>query len=140
MTKKVALREGWYKIPERLDDEVYLIGTRCKSCGEVFFPSKHYCMACTSPDVVDTPLGKKGIIDTFTICRMTAPGSVMQAPYVLAKVKLPEGPIVMTVVTDCDPEEVDIGMKVEVVVRKVKADEQGNDVMAYMFRPVQEAR
>ena len=53
----------------------------------------------------------------------------------LAKVELPEGPLVTTVITGCDPEKVSIGMEVDLQIEKVKEDEAGNEVMAYVFKP-----
>ena len=134
--KRVPLKTGWYKIPESPAEEGYLIGSRCRSCHEVFFPKRFYCANCCSSDMEEKALSTRGVIDTFTISTMTPPGSVMQAPYALARVKLPEGPRVMTVVADCDLAKLDIGTEVELVISKVKEDEEGNEVMAYMFRPI----
>lgn len=134
--KQVPLKAGWYKIPESPAEKGYLIGSRCRSCREVFFPKRFYCANCSSPDIEEVALSTRGVIDTFTISTMTPPGSIMQAPYALARVKLPEGARVMTVLTDCDLGKLDIGMEVELVIRKVKEDEEGNEVMAYMFKPI----
>ena len=136
MKRQIPLQEGWYHIPDSPSEKGYLIGTRCLDCNEEFFPRRIYCAACTSSNVEEKALSTRGKIDTFTISRLTPPGSIMEAPYVLAKVELPEGPLVTTVITDCDPEKVDIGMEVELVIQKVKEDDEGNDVMAYVFKPV----
>ena len=52
-------------------------------------------------------------------------------PIVLAWVDLPEGPRVNTNIINCDPEDVEIGMEVEVVY--VKATD---DVTIPYFQPV----
>lgn len=135
MKSQVPLQEGWYHIPGSPAEKGYLIGTRCRDCGEEFFPKRVYCAACTSSNVEEKALSTRGKIDTFTISRLTPPGSVMQAPYVLAKVELPEGLLVTTVITGCDPEKVAIGMEVDLLIEKVKEDDAGNEVMAYVFKP-----
>ena len=48
---------------------------------------------------------------------------------------LPEGVRVETLFTDCDLDELKIGMAVELVLRTLHQDEAGNDVETYMFRP-----
>ncbi len=62
----------------------------------------------------------------------------MRAPYILADVKLPEGPVVTTQIIGCEPSEtaVKIGDRVELALVKVAEDEQGNDLLDYRFRPV----
>ena len=74
---------------------------------------------------------------TFAIARETPPGSLIQAPYVVAQVKLPEKVIVGSVLTDCDVDSVRCDMPVELVLEKVKEDAEGNDVVAFKFRVTQ---
>jgi len=57
-----------------------------------------------------------------------------QAPYVIALVKLDEGPMVLAQMTDLDGEP-EIGMPVEMVTRKLRTDgEEGIIVYGYKFR------
>lgn len=58
------------------------------------------------------------------------------APYMVALVKLEEGPLVTAQLTDMDFNEVSIGMPVEMVTRKLRTDgEEGMIVYGYKFRP-----
>lgn len=69
---------------------------------------------------------------------MTDPpaGFEEQAPYVLALVQLDEGPLVTAQLTDL-AEPVIIGMRVEMVTRKLRTEgESGMIVYGYKFRPV----
>ena len=117
-------------------NEGRLIGSKCKQCGSHFFPKRHVCIACYHREVEEVLLGTRGKIDTFTVSRMPLPGSVITtAPYGIANVKLPEGVIVETVLTDCDVESLTIGMDVDLVINKVKENDEGQDVMAYFFSP-----
>ena len=60
-------------------------------------------------------------------------------PYTVALVKLEEGPMLTAQLTDVDPDEVHIGMPVEMVTRKISEDgEAGQILYGYKFRPVLE--
>ena len=63
-------------------------------------------------------------------------GFEQYAPYTVALVKLEKGPLLTAQQTDVDPEEVSIGMPVEMVTRKLRTDgEEGMIVYGYKFRP-----
>jgi hypothetical protein len=57
-------------------------------------------------------------------------------PYAVALVKLEEGPLVTTQLTDVDPQEVSIGIPVKIVARRLHqdGDEHGLLVYGYKFR------
>ena len=55
---------------------------------------------------------------------------VERLPYVAAVVELAEGPRLMTNVVDADPDELQIGMAVEVTFRPIN-----DDITAPVFRP-----
>ena len=57
-----------------------------------------------------------------------------QVPYVLALIKLVEGPVITAQIVDCAPEDVDIGTKVHTVFRKIRQDgESGIIEYGYKF-------
>jgi len=60
----------------------------------------------------------------------------MQAPYVIVVVQLAEGAMVQAVLADCDPEAVQVGMEVEMVLEKMGTSAEGNDLMAFKFKLV----
>jgi uncharacterized OB-fold protein len=58
------------------------------------------------------------------------------APYTVALIKLEEGPLVTAQLTDLSEDEVEIGMPVEMVTRKLRSEgEEGMIVYGYKFRP-----
>jgi uncharacterized OB-fold protein len=58
------------------------------------------------------------------------------APYVIALVKLEEGPLIAAQLTDVNPKDVEIGLSVEVVTRKQQQDGEAGVIMyGYKFRP-----
>ena len=80
----------------------------------------------------------KGEVYSFTTLQETPEGFDEQAPYVLALVKLDEGPIITAQLTDVDG-SVAIGDKVEMVTRKLMTEgTRGMIVYGYKFRKVLE--
>jgi len=130
----VPLREGIFRIPTSPGEKSTLIASRCPRCGEHFFPKRAICLACGQVGLEEAYLTGPGKIWTFTIARMTPPGSLIEAPYVVAQVELPERVIVTSVLSDCDVDSVRVDMPVELVLEKVKEDDEGNDVVAFKFR------
>lgn len=134
--RMVPLREGIFRLPPGPDGEPALIGSRCQNCGDHFFPKRHICLNCGQEDIEETTLGRRGKIWTYTVARQTPPGSLMQAPYVIVVVQLAEGAMVQAVLTDHDPEAVHVGMEVEMVLEKMGTSAEGDDLMAFKFKPV----
>ena len=77
-----------------------------------------------------------GEVYSFTTLQETPEGFDEQAPYMLALVKLDEGPMITAQITDID-EPVAIGDKVEMVTRKLTTEgARGMIVYGYKFRKV----
>lgn len=133
--RRVVMRGAHLRLPDDPNQPASLEGSRCPECGATFYPPRYVCLACYRHGLEAVALSPRGTIHTFTIARMTPPGALVQAPYVIAQVQLPENVIVATVLTDVEPENVRIGMPVELVVQKVTVDAEGNEVMAFKFRP-----
>ena len=80
-------------------------------------------------------LGARGTVFSYTIVRQQLPGALVQAPYVMARVKLPEGVTVQTIITDIELEEVTIGMAVEICLKQLTEDDEQRAVVNFFFRP-----
>ena len=77
-----------------------------------------------------------GEVFSFTTLQETPEGFDEQAPYMLALVKLDEGPMITAQITDVD-EPVAIGDKVEMVTRKLTTEgARGMIIYGYKFRKV----
>jgi uncharacterized OB-fold protein len=77
-----------------------------------------------------------GEIYSFTTLQETPENFDDQAPYMLALVKLDEGPLITAQLTDVEG-EVAIGDRVEMVTRKLTTEgERGMIVYGYKFRKV----
>ena len=81
-------------------------------------------------------LNGAGTIYSFTVVRQPPAGYEEQAPYIMALVRLAEGPLITAQLTDCDAGSVTIDMPVEVVTRRLRdLGPDGLIIYGYKFRP-----
>lgn len=77
---------------------------------------------------------------SYTIARNRPPGNYVGPdpfqPFAIGLVELPEGLRILAPLTDCDLENLQIGVRLELKVQKAYEDAEGNDVVGYWFRPV----
>ena len=94
-----------------------LIIQRCTACRRwIHFP-EHACPSCGGHDFTFDPVSGQGHVETFSVIhRSFVPAFAERSPYVIAWIGLPEqeGLRVFANVTGCAPDEVAIGMAVEV--------------------------
>ena len=113
-----------------------LQGTKCE-CGKIYFPPRKICPKCKSKNLSDFNLKGRGKIYSFTTVYDAPLGFEEYIPYTLALIKLVEGPMILSQLTDVDEDSVKIGMNVEMVIRKVRElGEKGLIVYGYKFGPV----
>ncbi|MEM2093719.1 MAG: Zn-ribbon domain-containing OB-fold protein [Candidatus Bathyarchaeia archaeon] len=115
--------------------ELYnLKGSRCETCGNVFFPARDICPNCRREGkITPAEFSGKGSIYAHTVIRAPPKGFEYLAPYSVAIVQLDEGPRIISQIVDCDPEKVHIGMRVEACFRKLR-DESPDGVIVYGFK------
>jgi len=132
-----AVVEGIIKCPSRAGEKPHLLGNRCSSCGKVFFPKRVICPDCFTDDTLtEFELSSKGKIYTYTIVHYPSPVGV-EVPYAYGYVDLPESNIrVFSLFTESDPEKLEIGMNVQLVLHKIGTDEDGTEIVGYKFKPV----
>ncbi len=105
---------------------------RCGQCNEAIFYPRVNCPQCGSRDLRNEDASGAGTVYTYTISRRPTHRAFAEAgPYVIAIVELAEGPHVTTNIVDVDPDDVHVGMKVEVTFAP---DVDG--VALPLFRPV----
>lgn len=137
--KEVPLKEGlWIDARDR-GGTVQLIGCVCLDCGEVFFGRREIglCGYCQSSKLKEILLSTRGTIYSYTVVMQRPPVYYQgPVPYAIGFVELPEGVRVETLFTDCDFEQLKVGLAAELVLRRLHTNEAGEDVVTYMFRPV----
>lgn len=108
-----------------------LEGQRNTTSGVVRFPPEP-----SEPDWQPYALSGQGTVYSFTVVRQPPTGLAEEAPYILAMVKLTEGPMITAQLTDCDPEQITIDLPVEMVTRRLRdLGPDGLLVYGYKFRP-----
>jgi uncharacterized OB-fold protein len=113
-----------------------LEGQRHRATGEVRFPPEPAAGA-DSQAWEPYELSGDGTIYSFSVVRQPPAGYEEQGPYILALVKLAEGPLITAQLTDCEPEQVAIDLPVEVVTRRLRdLGPDGLIVYGYKFRPL----
>lgn len=107
-----------------------LIFLRCQECSYYIHPPSPRCPGCLTKNLAPEAVSGRGIVKTFTIV-VHAFNPMVPTPFVLGIVELEEqaGLQLMTNVIGIQPEEVSIGMPVEVVF-----EDQG-EVFVPLFRP-----
>ena len=115
-----------------------LVGEVCPHCDEKIFPPRDVCPECGGEAKTEFNFSGRGEVYSYTKVYDAPAGYEDVAPYMVAMVKLAEGPMVTAQLTDIDTKSVSIGMPVEMVTRRLRSDgdERGLLVYGYKFRPV----
>ncbi len=123
----------------RLKKQRYaLMGEVCPHCQAKIFPPRDVCPECGGEAKTTYQFSGRGEVYSYTTVYNPPAGYEDGAPYTVALVKLEEGPIITAQLTDLGDREVEIGMPVEMVTRRLRSDgdERGLLVYGYKFRPV----
>lgn len=98
-----------------------LVFQKCKQCDAWAHPPRPMCPRCRSLEKEWSPSTGKGIICSWVTYRQSLhPG--FKVPYSVVLVELEEGVRVVSNMVDVKPEEIYIGMPVEVVFEDVAED------------------
>ena len=114
------------------------IGLKCKQCGAYNMPPGKVCLECASEDMEIVELSGRGEIQTFTVIHVAPEG--FQSPFIVALVKLEEGPWITANVINVDPDKASMGLigrKGKVGYKEVPADTfSAGERMAFTFNLV----
>jgi uncharacterized OB-fold protein len=129
--------EGLFTWP---DDEPRLIGSRCEECGVVTFPEQDSCPRCTSRNVSRRLLSRTGTLWTWTVqgFRPKSPpyeGPVEFEPYPVGYVELPGEVKVESILVDVAPEQLRIGMEMELAIIPFRSTVTEEPLVTFAFRP-----
>jgi uncharacterized OB-fold protein len=113
---------------------------QCAACGRFRFPPQPMCPECHSLDSRWTQVSGRGTVHTFTVVHHFEPRSVPmfswpadQYPIVVVIVELPDagGVHLVSNIVDCEPQDLGVGMEVEVVF-----DDVTDEITLPKFRPL----
>ena len=142
MGNQIPVQEGVFTWPS---NEPRLIGSKCTSCGNVMFPTQASCPKCSGVTTEETHLGRTGTLWTWTV-QGYPPKSPPYAgdaspktfePFGVGYVELPGEVKVETRLTIADPEELQIGMEMEMTLIPLFTNDDGQEVMTFAFSPIE---
>ena len=64
--RRIPIEPGFFTIPDDPGAPPLLLGSRCRACGEHFFPRRVVCARCLAQESEDVLLGPHGTLYTWT--------------------------------------------------------------------------
>jgi len=133
--------EGWFTT----DAEPHLLGTKCTTCGTVFFPkASGFCRnpSCRGQEFADVELSRTGKVWSYTDAQYQPPPPYIPAsdpyePFALAAVELADEQLVILaqVAKGYGVADLKVGAPVELVVEPVY-EIDGVEHLMYRWKPV----
>jgi uncharacterized OB-fold protein len=117
-----------------LADEPHLVASECEECGARYFDRRNACAQCEGTSFKKVDVSTSGIVRTFTIVSMAAPG--IPVPFVSAVVDCDGTSVRANVVNiDPDPDHVTTGMQVRLTTFPIGTDAEGTEAIGFGFEP-----
>lgn len=131
------IQEGLFEINE--NNTGHLLINRCERCNLNFYPRRSPCLKCAQDDkLVDSTLLKNGTLYTFTVVHRALP--VYVTPYIIGFIDLKdEGLRIFAQISDCDPDELEIGMEMEPFFDEMQMKDSSTNKLICKFRPANTA-
>jgi len=136
--EKMPVIEGLFTLDA---EDPKLIASRCLSCGTYFFPETISCAnpQCAGKKVERAFLSRRGKLWSYTVQYYPPPPPFKArepfTPYGIGLVELPERIRVLGMLTESDPDSLQVGMEVELILETMY-EEEGKEVVSWKFRPV----
>ena len=137
---RVAIAPDLFTMPP---EDPQLVGAKCRSCDAVIFPMAVSCPRCGGTEMQRHLLPRRG-----TLLAWTTQGFLPKEPYASGEteetfrpfgvglVQLGDEVRVEARLTEAEPEALDFGMEVEVVLVPLRIEDDGTEVVMHAFRPV----
>ncbi|HET9064131.1 MAG TPA: OB-fold domain-containing protein [Candidatus Binatia bacterium] len=100
-----------------------LVIQRCLRCGQHRFPAAERCSSCLAPELAWVEASGRGELFSFVVVHHALdPYFAERAPYLVADVKLEEGPHMTSTLIECLPAQARIGDALTVRFERVSDD------------------
>jgi uncharacterized OB-fold protein len=119
----------WREFPQRYRFEA----SKFKKSGKTYFPPRDIDPETGETEQEIVRLPETGKVVTYTVIRVAPSQWGDQSPYALAIVELTDGTRVFGQMTDCDVNDVKIGMEVRAEFRRVQT-EGDSGVLSYAHK------
>ena len=130
--------ETTIKIYFNLINEGKLCAAECSSCNELVLPPRLFCPNCNSKTTNWKELSGKGSLQSFTVIHIGGTTYASDVPYIVAIVKLKEGPSVCARLVGADPlkpEAIQVGDPVIADFEEVPGPTPEETKKRLVFRP-----
>lgn len=118
-----------------LQDPPHLIAQRCTACRASYFDRRDACAACFGTTFAPFDVSRNGTLETFTLVAVAAPG--VKVPFVAGVVDCDGIAVRSTIVNvDVSPDEVRLGMPMQLTTFVVGTDDNGTQAVGFGFEPV----
>jgi uncharacterized OB-fold protein len=134
--RRVPIEPGLFTVPDSPVELPRLRGSRCRACGEHFFPRRVVCARCLAQTLDDVLLGPRGTLYTWTYVHVPMFGKLdaQAAGYGVGQIDLPEGPRVQCALSG-RPGDFHIGMEMELELEPLRTTSQGEQLVSFRFHP-----
>ena len=119
------------EIPQRYRLEA----AKCSGCGEISFPPRLICPKCKAKEFKSVKLNDEGKILTYTIIRVGSEKFSKETPYAVGIIELNDGVKITAQIADAEVDELKIGQKVKLVLRKIQEDGKSG-ILCYGYKAV----
>jgi uncharacterized protein len=131
------INKGWIRVSDSSCEESSLVGVKCINCHEIYFPPKAVCPNCWGRKLKNIDIGRTGTLVNFTVSRVAPKG--FNAPYVQAFVKLDEGPVIFSLISGVNYEDINLkkGQRLGLVIESICTDENNEPILGWKYKPVE---
>lgn len=119
-----------------------LVGSRCRKCGEVYFPATDGCTRCLSTQMDRFDIGREGVLWSWTVQDFLpkAPYNSGESeadfrPYGVGYVEMPSGIKIESRLSVADPAQLKIGMGMTLALEPYGKTPEGEPVLTFVFSP-----
>jgi uncharacterized OB-fold protein len=123
------------------NEPLQLIGSRCDACGATTFPVQNRCPRCSKEVMSEVLLPPTGTLTAWTT-QGFAPKEPFLAhddpdfePFGVGLVRLGDVVQVESRLTTADPDRLELGMNLELVMVPIHTEEDGTEVLSFAFAP-----
>jgi len=143
MSQQIPIHDGLFTWPAT---KPQLLGSQCRQCAETTFPAQPDCRSCGARETNVIELGDRGILWTWTI-QTFMPKEPYHSdetpetfrPYGVGYVEMPGGVRVEARLQANSPDQLKIGMLMQLDIIPFRAEANGNQKMTFSFSPVEES-
>jgi uncharacterized protein len=118
--------------------DLKLLGHRCTSCGELFFPRRKaaHCAYCFKNTLEEIELGSEGRVSSFSKVMVTPAGGYYRGPvpYAYGCIDLPEGIRIKGLISRGDVDDLQIGAAVKIVKEVLYESDEGIPIETFVFK------